>query len=435
MFGFSSAYSALLVFLTVLLAINASNAGKFTLFTDQKSKKRSPVILVPGDGGNQLEVKLDKPSRVHFFCAKKTDNYYNIWLNPFLLLPFVIHCWVDNMRLIYNNETRRTTNSPGVDVRVPGFGDTSSMEWLDPQKVAIPYIQRMIYGNYYDDIVNDLVSVGYKRNVDLRGAPYDFRKAPNEMEEYYRNFKNLIEETYYKNNETKVTIICHSMGCPVTMYFLNTRPQEWKDKFIKGIVTLNGPFGGAIKAMKTIVSGENLGIFIVKPSDLIIEQRTSVSLSFMLPSPHLWKSDEVIAFTKDRNYTSNDYEEFFRDMKYSTAYEMYKDTRSHAEISLQPPGVEVYCFYGTGISTPDKLDYSNPKDFPYSPKLSFGNGDGTVNARSLEACSRWQGKQKQPVSYKAFEKVEHLLIMHHQPVRKFILDYVTTWPLDDSEQK
>ncbi|GFX80674.1 phospholipase A2 group XV [Trichonephila clavipes] len=138
MFGFSSAYSAFLVFLTVLLAINASNAEKINRFTDPKSEKRSPVILIPGDGGNQLEAKLNKPSTVRFFCAKKTTNYYNIWLNPFNLVPLVIQCWTDNMRLIYNNETRRTTNSPGVDLRVPGFGDTTSMEWLDPQKVAIP---------------------------------------------------------------------------------------------------------------------------------------------------------------------------------------------------------------------------------------------------------------------------------------------------------
>ncbi|GFX80677.1 phospholipase A2 group XV [Trichonephila clavipes] len=122
----------------------------------------------------------------------------------------------------------------------------------------------MIYGNYYDDIVNDLISMGYKRQVDLRGAPYDFRKAPNEMEEYYSNVTNLVEETYHKNNETKVTLICHSMGCPVMTYFLNTHPQEWKDKFIKGLITLNGPFGGAIKAMKTIVSVLSPSLAIIR---------------------------------------------------------------------------------------------------------------------------------------------------------------------------
>jgi hypothetical protein len=31
----------------------------------------SPVIIVPGDGGSQLEARANKPSVPHFFCQKK----------------------------------------------------------------------------------------------------------------------------------------------------------------------------------------------------------------------------------------------------------------------------------------------------------------------------------------------------------------------------
>ncbi|GFS30378.1 phosphatidylcholine-sterol acyltransferase, partial [Nephila pilipes] len=171
------------------------------------------------------------------------------------------------------------------------------------------------------------------------------------MSDYYEKFTLLVEDTYDRNDETKVTVVCHSMGCPIISVFFNMVEQSWKDKYIKGLISLNGAYGGAVKAVKTIVSGENLGIFIVKPSDIIIEQKTSVSLSYMLPSRHLWKPHEVIAFTKNKKYTVDDYEEFFRDMNYTTAYEMYKDTYPYAKAGLEAPGVPVFCFYGRGLPT------------------------------------------------------------------------------------
>ena len=52
----------------------------------------------PGDLGNQLEAKLDKPKVVHYLCSKKTDSYFTLWLNLELLLPVIIDCWIDNIR-------------------------------------------------------------------------------------------------------------------------------------------------------------------------------------------------------------------------------------------------------------------------------------------------------------------------------------------------
>lgn len=75
------------------------------------------------------------------------------------------------MRLVYNNETRTTSNSPGVSVRIPAFGNSTSVEWIDPSRASA--------GSYFKDVSNMLVNLGYERNVSLRGAPYDFRKGPS----------------------------------------------------------------------------------------------------------------------------------------------------------------------------------------------------------------------------------------------------------------
>lgn len=126
---------------------------------------------VPGDGGSQIEAQIDKPAVVHYVCSKKTDYWFSLWLNMELLVPIVIDCWVDNMKLVYDNTTRTTSNNPGVQTRVPGFGNSTTVEWIDPSK-ASP-------GNYFATIAEAISSLGYQRDFSLRGAPYDFRKAPS----------------------------------------------------------------------------------------------------------------------------------------------------------------------------------------------------------------------------------------------------------------
>ena len=46
----------------------------------------------------------------------------------------VVDCWVDNMRMSYSNVTRRSSDSPGVETRIPGFGNSSTVEYLDPSQ-------------------------------------------------------------------------------------------------------------------------------------------------------------------------------------------------------------------------------------------------------------------------------------------------------------
>lgn len=88
-----------------------------------------------------------------------------------LLVPLVIDCWVDNVKLNYDNVTRKTYNQPGVQIRIPGWGSSEVVEWIDPTHAST--------GGYFKDIANALVQIGYIRNKTLRGAPYDFRKAPS----------------------------------------------------------------------------------------------------------------------------------------------------------------------------------------------------------------------------------------------------------------
>ena len=75
--------------------------------------------------------------------------------------------------------------------------------------------------------------------------------------------------------------------------------------------------------------------------------------------------------------------------------------------SDEPPNVKMYCYHGSQVNTPDVLTYADGYFPDYDPSIDYGDGDGTVNMRSLEACLLWRDKQKQPITYRKFSKGEH----------------------------
>ncbi|CAL1538478.1 unnamed protein product [Lymnaea stagnalis] len=385
-----------------------------------ESGPRYPVILVPGDGGSQLVARLNKTDTRSFLCRKSTSDYESIWINLEELIPGVLSCFVDNMRLIYDPVTRKTSNSPGVDIRTIGFGGTDSVEWLDPSPTShlIPFM------SYFYHIVKDLVAIGYTRGVSVRGAPFDFRKAPNEMSDYYTDVKNLIEDTYLKNNKTKVVIVAHSMGNPVFLYFLNNQLQDWKDQYIHAFITLAGVWGGAIKPLRLMASGDSLGVVLVKPTIVREEQRSMPSTAFLMPSDQFWKPSEVLVVTDKKNYTVADYKEYFNDLNFTDGYEMRRDTENLIR-DLKPPDVTVHCLHGSGVDTPDVLLFGEGQFPDTYPSDIPGDGDGTVNIRSLLGCLRWQGQQKAPVYHQLIPKAEHMAILQDTTVSKYIIDVVT----------
>ncbi|KPJ04760.1 Group XV phospholipase A2 [Papilio xuthus] len=391
--------------------------GLLFSFLAKDSLGLSPVILIPGDGGSQLEARLNKTNVVHYICAKTSTDYFNIWLNLELLVPFVIDCWVDNTRLEYDNVTRTTRNPEGVDIRVPGWGNPEPVEWLDPSHDST--------GAYFNTIGDALVKQGYVRNVSLRGAPYDFRRAPNENGEFFVKLKTLVEETYTMNNKSAVTLLVHSMGGSMALHFLRQQNQSWKDQYIRRLISLSTPWGGAVKALKVFAIGDDLGSSMLSQSTMRLEQVTCPSLAWLLPSPLVWRPDDVLVQTDKFNYTIEHFEKLFTDMELPTAWEMRKDTERYAR-DVTAPGVELHCIYGYNLTTVERLVYKPGSWLDGAPQLAGGDGDGTVNLRSLEACARW-GKAagarnaRRPVKLVPLSGAEHLRILHDPRALQYIL--------------
>jgi lysophospholipase-3 len=222
------------------------------------------------------------------------------------------------------------------------------------------------------------------------------------------------------NGKEKSMIICHSMGCPVMLYFLNHQPQAWKDMYVKSFVTLAGPWGGAVKAIKAFTSGDNLGVIVVPALTIRKDERTFPSLAFLMPSDEFWGHDEVLMVTGEKSYTTANYKELFEDIDFEVGYNMWLDTRN-LTYKLDAPNVEVHCIHGYGVHTMEHLDYKEDTFPDHQPKISFGDGDGTVNTRSLQGCLRWQGKQNQTVHYGNYSGIDHMSVMTDAAIINYLL--------------
>ena len=57
--------------------------------------------------------------------------------------------------------------------------------------------------------------------------PETFARAPTSAFDgnWLAMMTALVEDTYQLNNQTKVTLLSHSMGCLYTLWFLNQKPQ------------------------------------------------------------------------------------------------------------------------------------------------------------------------------------------------------------------
>ncbi|KAM8717314.1 hypothetical protein ACLKA7_004076 [Drosophila subpalustris] len=375
-----------------------------------KEPQLSPVIFVPGDGGSQVEARLSKSDAPYIICEKHSD-WYNLWLDLEQLVIPMVFCWIDNVKLYYDKITRTTHNTPGVETRIPGWGDPEVVEWIDPTHNKA--------GAYFKDIANVLVELGYERRHNILGAPYDFRRAPNENKQFFIDLKQLVEDAYEANNRTAVTFITHSMGSPMTLVFLQEQTLEWKTQYVRRQISLAGAWAGSMKAVKVFAMGDDLDSFALSAKILRAEQISHPSTAWLLPSPLFWKPSEVLATTPSRNYTMAQLEQFFNDIDYKTGWEMRKDTMRYTQ-NFSPPDVELHCLYGDGVSTVERLQYKKDSIAGETPKLVMGIGDGTVNQRSLRACQHWSGYTSSPISTLALQGVDHMGILVQQDVLQYV---------------
>lgn len=78
---------------TLLLVIGSLYLAEAA--TNNSSKPLYPVIIVPGLMGSRLEAKLDRNDVDHFYCQRKSSDWYDLWFGMTGVFPFGVTCLED----------------------------------------------------------------------------------------------------------------------------------------------------------------------------------------------------------------------------------------------------------------------------------------------------------------------------------------------------
>lgn len=414
---------------------------------DRIGDSLSPVILIPGLLGSRLQARTDKSKKVNIFCSKHSD-WQDLWLSVKRLLPLAIDCWVDNIRLEYNPVTGFTKSPKGVESRVADFGSVESVRYMD--------VTRPSLSDYMAPLIERYEILGYTVDKNLLAAPYDFRLGPQELEQtYFKDLKALIEKAYKQsgasssgllsgsnldnnsNNKSKVTLVCHSMGCTNALVFLRKQSSAWRQSRIRKLIALSSPWAGSTKALKAITVGDQLDLPLISEIKMRKLARTYPSVAYLLPQQEVFNKANALhdngkngaptalhlVETPQRTYTINDLPDLLRDLNLHKQLKWFNETASLIR-PLEPiPDLHVDCIHTLNAPTPQTLVFKKQSDFPNGDyQVIKGQGDGTVNIESLMVCADWANKLPDKVVHKIIKNTNHNGILSHKITLMHITD-------------
>jgi len=370
-------------------------------------------MYVNGLTGTNLYVEsLNKTRKVRPYCANHVTERYQIWPNPSGLLPGKIHCTFDNLKLEWDDATKQYKDR-GVVIK-PDLSRQGSGSWAGWE-----YVLNHTFGYNHE-------------NTDICG--YDWRLGPRQWKSNGGAFElctQRLEQLYKANGNRKVMLTSISMGGPFTKIWLETQSQEWKDRYIEGWISLSGVFGGAVELLQGQLRGDpgyqgtagftafghlftwlNLREFSDTTEDWAGQV---VLLPFQVGDKQ--EDSRTIVSTPSKSYTSADIRQLLIDAgRTEHGIQVYEDVMP-MQMTQTHPGVPFWCYIGTNLKTVEALKYDARWDQPnadHDTVSQYGNGDATVHAASLEACTRWS-HPKYPTHIKHFHQIAHAPMLFSYP--------------------
>lgn len=375
--------------------LSAAERSKQPLADDD----RPFVLLIPPMAGVQLQRRLDmKQHAPHYWCSRN-GGWSQLWVNPWILVPGEIDCFVDNMRRVINTTSGESRGPEGVEVRPPpGIESALSLVKGHPRRAVV-----------FRLLASFLETYGWRKEEDLLAHLYDFRLSTIDWSQpggSYEELKQQVEDTVTRTGR-RVAAVSLSMGGTYFHYFL-TRivDDDWKKRHIHSFVSLAGAFGGSPLALLALINGvwgdESR---YVSPRAMKGLTRSMPSLPFLLPHPAVFGDAPILTNSASgTTYSAHNLSALLADLGLDQAKAVYDNLPEYDP--LQPPDVRVYCLISADVATALSL-VATREDFSDVREGEVGWGDGVVPLSSLEACASWRARQQQPVIVEAFSQVKH----------------------------
>ncbi|PAN32200.1 hypothetical protein PAHAL_5G470700 [Panicum hallii] len=354
-----------------------------------------PIVLVPGVSCSKLEARLTgayRPS-VPRCGAMKGKGWFGLWDNcSDLPGHHYVHCFMEQMSLVYDPVADDYRNLPGVETRVPNFGSARGFQ-INPEHPdwCLQALRR------------ELERIGYRDGDTLFGAPYDLRRAPpmpgqtsRAYSFYFRQLTRLIEDASRRNQGRKAILFGHSFGGTVALAFVQSTPMAWRDRYIKHLILAAAPpAAGVVPTVKYAASGpEVLYVPTAPPPSLRPMWRTFESAVVNFPSPAVFGRRPLVV-TARRNYSAHDMAEFLAAAGFGAASVLAFRRREVTSMDrFQPPMVPTTCINGESNETLEQLVYWDG-DFNARPVLVYGDGDGFINLVSMLAFDEQMRQQNE----------------------------------------
>jgi lysophospholipase-3 len=329
------------------------------------------------------------------------------------------------MGIHYDAVSKTYYNNPGVTIREVDFGGLGGISYLDDGWDG----KGLNLTAYYAPLIADLVAAGYRPGHDLRGAPYDWRQ-PFNANGMFPRMKALIEEMYETTGKRPINIVAHSFGNIQTAFFMNQKDidQTWKDKYIDNFISVAGPWSGAPKALRAIISGDDFGFALpgftslIDPLKVRKVARGAGGVIILVPEPDFWQG-EILVQTPQKNYTVNMISELFKDMDAQETDTIYKSVDETIE-NILAPNVPMHCLYGINQHT--EIGYKYTQGFDKQPEIFYTQfGDGVVPGVSLIRCGKFASQQTQLVEIVEFDLLDHMNVLTDEEVLQYILKIAT----------
>lgn len=369
-----------------------------------------PLIFTGGVGASMLQADLNKTSSPHWYCDTQY-NGYDLWLYYTNLAPLKADCWLDNMRLRWQNGKMKDA---GIKIQLVG-----------DHLPAEDDIKDGFAKDMWSDLLAAVKDIGYSGiSPHVSALHYDWRLSLDQLmlDGTFKKMKEQIEARVAAADGKRAVIVTLSYGGPLLhKFFAEFVDGAWKQKYVERWVSLSGVFGGSVELTRMAFYPEakdffNIPEFLPYISlEMARDMSNTFSSSFTL-RPTFLKDDEVLVSAdiagSRHHYTKNDMSQALEDSDLPAARQVYESSKSaYSFAELGAPGVTVDCIYGTSDDTVHAVHFADGFNKP-ATNYTYEDGDGVAPTRSLSLCAQWSRADSPKVSVHTFPHIGHGGTLH-----------------------